>query len=329
MASLTESARDDLYKHPVINQIKRVFLVPQRYLMNIRHFSDSPTIYASVEITTMGGDRCTDFKIDMKNDYLYVTNIDTCTMSGNEILATLERLARRLDLTYIVIGVDGSELVMHQCNRGGKRLSCDLAILNILSSGQSWYNRHGYKQTGRSPGVTVNINNTELYERESAINAAIIAEPIQSFLKTRDLINFGIEDVLTPESEDSVQDYFSKIKENMRRGIYNCEQLEIISLLISTIFKNNIIQYDFHKLVKRVDYSPQTAVSRELIGKSFTISLASPNKMALTTRRTKSLSPRQLQRIPPTRSEISTWRLGGTRRRNLTRRTTRRTTRRK
>jgi len=74
--------------------------------------------------------------------YIEINQINKCTLSGNEILNQIEKLAKEVNIEYIMLKDWSSLLVSDQDIH-----SLDLIILTILTNGKSWYNNHGYIST--------------------------------------------------------------------------------------------------------------------------------------------------------------------------------------
>jgi len=189
-------------------------------------------------------------------------------MSGNDMLILFDRLARRLRLNHIIIGTDASQIIQHKCSKGNHKLAINLAILSILATGQSWYNRYGYKQTGIKDGEleTSDLDNTELYNIQTAANSAILSQPIDQFFVSHGLSTYGIDTDVLPTDKHTVQSYFVEIQQQMKIDAYDCHQYTIISKVISDIFEQNmnrlrgvrrdsVILYDYDNLVRRVEYT--------------------------------------------------------------------------
>ena len=85
--------------------------------------------------------KCIDFFIDTdRNEKLYIgiKQLNKCKISGSEILERIELFANNSNISYIILD-DKSSL-----NIGD--IDINFAILYILSSGYSWYNKFGYYQ---------------------------------------------------------------------------------------------------------------------------------------------------------------------------------------
>ena len=94
-------------------------------------------------------------------DNIYIDRLDKCSDSGTILLSKIKDVAQKLGLKYVSL-VNGSEIV-------GYKHSFSLSYLQILTTGQSWYNKYGYVSSN--------------YKKELANNKKIIAEP---FIKTFD-----------------------------------------------------------------------------------------------------------------------------------------------
>ena len=70
-------------------------------------------------------------------DYIYIDILSKCIASGTKTLENMDRLAKELGISKLQL-YDGSSI--HECEVG-----VNLYKLNILTTGESWYNKMGYK----------------------------------------------------------------------------------------------------------------------------------------------------------------------------------------
>ncbi len=96
---------------------------------------------------------------------LYVANLDKCGIKGSETLKKIEEFARMSGFKKITLS-DMSTIFL--C----KQL-IDLAILKILTKGESWYNSLGYKSTN--------------YDNEKKNNEALIKKTLKEIFSDPDL----------------------------------------------------------------------------------------------------------------------------------------------
>lgn len=96
---------------------------------------------------------------------LYVANLDKCGISGSETLKKIEEFARMSGFKKITLSDMSTIFVCKQL--------IDLAILKILTKGESWYNSLGYKSTN--------------YDNEKKNNEALIKKTLNEIFNNPDL----------------------------------------------------------------------------------------------------------------------------------------------
>jgi hypothetical protein len=173
-----------------------------------------------------------------------------CNSSGSNTLEKIQLLAHKLGATQINLE-DGSSI--RACST-----SLPLALLDILATGESWYNAKGYY--------------SENYETERERNSQILSRNATEFIKEcievereklilnnpsalsglnniLELFNSGVYFDITDSM--TVQEYFANMKQQLRRvNDEKCEMFIFASKLLAIIRMCKIIQYSYKKITK-------------------------------------------------------------------------------
>ena len=161
-------------------------------------------------------------------------------ISGTEQLDRIEKLAQKLSIKQLIIN-DGSSIDI--MDNFGKSQSVPLGPLNILSCGQSWYNKMGYMATNQEEIDTHNLE--------------FIEQPFYSLLEKlnkEDLINF--DNLQNPYFQKfwnkKIKDFFSDFKILLKNKMYDNIPIKLIINLIKCIVDNKIIIFpdEFCALIK-------------------------------------------------------------------------------
>ena len=83
---------------------------------------------------------CGNLAYDENKGELFVNLIEKCSLTGTDFLSKLDEIALLFKLKNISLE-DKSNIIII-CD--GKKVKINLALLNILSTGKSWYNSKGY-----------------------------------------------------------------------------------------------------------------------------------------------------------------------------------------
>lgn len=256
-----------------IEIIKGVFDIPK--YGNIEYYnSQGNRNSTTITISTLDGDECVMFSLNNGpgNGFIEVLQIRACNLGGNVILDMLETVARRLKLMYVIIGQDASYIAMKKCR--SEDIQINLAILCILSTGESWYNRRGYKQVSNEYKISPEtiFDDTSLYDDEKQHNLAIIrGEQIETFLSSRQ-IEPTIHNVL-PFKGQTVQAYFTKIHKMMKAGKYNCSKARAINYTINSLDFKRDFRYSNYTLVKHIEAKKTPSPREPLPSAAYSISL--------------------------------------------------------
>lgn len=89
----------------------------------------------AVNIKTKDDVKC--LSLYFHEDYISITSLDKCGIHGSDSLKKVEEVAKLLPNIKSINLMDTSSI-----NKCGVKL--DLAIIKILTNGQSWYNSLGY-----------------------------------------------------------------------------------------------------------------------------------------------------------------------------------------
>ncbi len=192
-----------------------------------------------------------------------IDGLDRCSLNtGTELLYKIEQFAKKANFQRIHLE-DASRIEL--CD--GIRIK--LYYLNILCTGQSWYNKHGYK--------------SEYHRDELAHNRELIESPMINYIKN-DEDYLMLSNILNPDAEEpdvkgSVQEVFIQLKNYLINNGDNCsgrnatreqssldsvvyKNIEFIGDLIKAIGKR-YIKYDGYLLDKDITTQKQSFLTRK------------------------------------------------------------------
>ena len=167
------------------------------------------------------GASCGQIIIEEK-DYIYIDLIGKCgTASGTAVIKTIEDFARKCK--YRKLGLEDDSRLGTRSVRLPEGGLCEmfLSAISILTTGETWYNKLGYK--------------SEWYDKEVAHNKRIIAKPFLSFMN-KDVLNIA-------KTYGWQHDWFTKFEATMKEcdTIVSKSKLEKISVKdFFTILQNKI-----------------------------------------------------------------------------------------
>jgi len=189
------------------------------------------------------------FTIDEKSNSIYIDYIfapcnnnleqQDVNLTGTQMLRKIINIANELKIKNIGLQ-DESEKRINNCSH-----EIDFAYLNIMLRGQSWYNTMGFVYKG--------------FENDKAYNEKILNMKPDDFfelLKENENIQGGdIENFkklinkLKPDknSYKTIQDLFKKVYETSLNTLdenQRCEHISIISLFLSELSDNEVLQYN-------------------------------------------------------------------------------------
>lgn len=202
------------------------------YMELLQSFFSSPkyTIRESrdeINILDNRGQTCITF--EYISGGIYIHNLNKClTNSGTANLQLLENYARASGIKKIEL-MDASHLDI--CDS----VSVSLAFITILTEGQSWYNKLGYK--------------SESFDAEYANNTAFIQQPFVATLDSLDS-TFPIHNLGMPiDNTMTIQEFFTNIKKYLKNNTCNESQATLIRNIIAIFTRK--LQYD-ESLVKYI-----------------------------------------------------------------------------
>jgi hypothetical protein len=217
------------------NELIQTFFSPDKFIVERKYNN-------TFRISTIDdGTHC--FTITLDHDKIIINSLDKCGITGNESLTLIDELSKIIpDVEYIEL-LDLSELPL--CDDIG----IDLAILKILTNGQSWYNSHNYF--------------SDYYTDEIEHNKKIINMKYNEFInKVYDILKNKIDNrrhieqgnKLFPNLDNTlnVKDYYNKILDDINSDEpRNKDKCKWLSNSIEHIVESNILKYD-RNLVKIV-----------------------------------------------------------------------------
>jgi hypothetical protein len=162
---------------------------------------------------------------------IYIDTVQKCGVTGTEVLKKVEELTKLMPTNINEIFLlDASK--MSKC-----RIDIDLAIIKILTKGESWYNSLGYTS------ATGDTN------KEKSINEKIINMSYNDFMdnlvKDDSIKKRGIELFPDADVNTSVKSYFNSIWTIINNA--NCDNVNMVIWLkdvINRIIKMGILHYN-------------------------------------------------------------------------------------
>lgn len=130
------------------NEIKQIF---PDYLFSIIIFGRTVSISTKNPTTYEKEEKTTKFCLSLtfEEDNIFISMLAKCGITGSQSLRNVEELARIIPNIKSISLTDASSI--EKCN-----YMIDLALLKILTKGQSWYNSLGYKSDGYDSEVANN-----------------------------------------------------------------------------------------------------------------------------------------------------------------------------
>jgi len=173
-------------------------------------------------------DSCVVFSINP--EFINVIAIQKCGhLRGTEIIELIENISKKLNISRITL-LDASNIEIRN------RCSFDLAIISILSSGMSWYNKLGYISDEHELEISFNrhLINFRLYDfLEYAKNKKI--DSLTESLRNKEN-NFMSNRRLTPVSLHKLK----KIIMNKYNSNIHVNKLQFVKNSISEYIRNEI-----------------------------------------------------------------------------------------
>jgi len=165
-------------------------------------------------------------------------------VSGTEQLNKIENVAKKLSIKELVIN-DGSSIEI--IDNFGKSQNVQLGPLNILSCGQTWYSKMGYKVGNQEE---VDCHNLEIIEKPFYSLYEKLSK--DNLVKIDNLEHFYFKNYWNK----SIKDFFGDFKIGIKTRVFNHFLLKLIIDLINCIVDDKIIKFpDEHEaLIKRLDF---------------------------------------------------------------------------
>lgn len=203
-----------------------------------------------IQIKTEGSDdECA--ALSIRDTEIYVSSLHKCGFSGSEILKKIEKFARLLQHVNKITITDISTIKI--CG-----MSISLAMLKIITKGESWYNSLGYRSVD--------------YDDEKIHNSIFINRSYNDFIDELDLMEKTHESFQDVSLKETGQELFPDIDMNMSLQSYfnnilqimNCDNFIMVTWLRDILYK--ISEYSFVKynndLVKTLDKSSLLSSSK-------------------------------------------------------------------
>jgi hypothetical protein len=201
--------------------IERVFL-PSDFIVEIEEHK------GEVVIKTIDGKEC--LFLNILPNLIYIDTVQKCGVTGTNVLKKVEQLTKLMPNINEIFLLDASK--MSKCS-----IDIDLAIIKILTKGESWYNSLGYTS------ATGDTN------KEKSINEKIINMSYNNFMdnlvKDASIKKRGIELFPDADVNTSVKLYFNSIWMIINNA--NCDNVNMVIWLkdvINRIIKMGILHYN-------------------------------------------------------------------------------------
>jgi hypothetical protein len=173
---------------------------------------------------------CATFELK-PNHEIYIGSINRCgEISGTKILNIIESFAKKFGYKKLELEDDSRLLGTPRSRKKGGRCEISLALLSVLATGETWYNKVGFKSV--------------YYQEEKKHNRKIIQQPFITFITRiaerveyteqrsrnmptlEDLIHGMYYYVDKSDSNISVQNLFKKVMANLRDKSLVCDNKE-------------------------------------------------------------------------------------------------------
>jgi len=158
-------------------------------------FDNFRVIVENNKISLMYGHEC--FTLFINSDHIHIDNLSKCKFKGSDSLKIVEKLAKSIpNINYISLD-DSSDISI-----SSSEIDINLAVLKILTKGESWYNSHGY----------VSDDKTEKEHNNLIINGKYKDFEIKLYNNSPELVKqLDKCHELYPNVDQSVKEYFNYI----------------------------------------------------------------------------------------------------------------------
>jgi len=154
-----------------------------------------------------GNNRCLLITFINSQSSLYINYLSKCDINGTESLRRIEEFAKNIPYINTIWFTDGSIIEFCDC-------SFDLAMLKILTKGESWYNSLGYV--------------SENYDIEKSYNSLIIGLSCIEFIE--ELRQKKIKNLFKKYSKQAINENLNRIK-NSIGSTFTIRRNEYLSIL--------------------------------------------------------------------------------------------------
>jgi hypothetical protein len=230
----------------------------------------SNVVFFSCTISTKDKTKC--LILDFYKHFIEIRTLDKCGKSGTDSLSKVYQLAKLLlNIKYIAL-FDGSTI--SKCG-----FEIRLAYIKILTTGQSWYNSHGYfsryyEAEFENNKIKINMKFTDFLDDVYATNLKVfteierekckskedcelvISEKTQALILEQQLHKDKGRELFLYDETIMVIDYFRLIWEEIN-AYKLCDETIVekckwLSKTIDFIYNSQILQYD-PELIKRIN----------------------------------------------------------------------------
>jgi len=215
------------YVSELKNKIRSVFDDSvYEILIGYNSINDITIILNSKEPNTL----CGQLQYKPKDNTIHVNMIQKCSTSGTLFLENLDKLAEILQVNEIRL--EDKSNIIFICD--GKKITIEMPILYILSTGRSWYNSKGYISSDS--------------ENEIIHNSEIIQQDMTKFLKDLGYGDIDKEFLSRHNLDSTVKTFFTTVK-NYLMVNNDCQLILWLKDLFTKIKRKKTILYgvNLHK----------------------------------------------------------------------------------
>jgi hypothetical protein len=257
-----------------LTDIKKVF--GKKYKVNYKQLREFGNIKHSYEILDKYENGCITFHsyVNENKQCLHIDSLHRCSdSSGTHLIKLIEKLAKNINIQYTSLW-DVSRLKLGEC----ENINIKLAHIHILATGESWYNKLGYK----SPDYEAEYAHNKLFIQSDfvATLSKYYNDDEQVYNTIVELTNIIEPDAEEPEVKGTIQEVFGKLHTYMKKT-NNCEHVKIIADLVK-LFSQDIMYDEIVVLEKRI---VQRSYSKATIRKATSTSGVTKRKTSRTYKR--------------------------------------------
>jgi len=192
----------------------------ETYKQNLSEFFDESQFNLSIDegdTISITPQSCGKIRIDSIKKKIKILILNKCNISGTIFLNKINAFANKYEMDIELL--DASEIELED-------ISIKLSILNILSTGESWYNKYGYYSENYADEI---VHNRAFIAQPASVLYDIIkkqGDPFQSTFTNQ----FGY----LVEEDDTIQNFFIEIKKQL--SSFNIQQLKWVKRFITWIY---------------------------------------------------------------------------------------------